>query len=140
MLLRSVARAGPSSLLRASLARQSGKNLKTPLLACTALNNREIRHSSTSHAISNPTLAGIEKRWEKMSPQEQADLWMALRDRMKNDWHELTLQERKAGGSKVPYEWFGSRYWEDGRENRVPWPTVPRNSWVLKTEADFVCD
>ena len=32
-----------------------------------------------------------------MPPQEQADLWMALRDRMKNDWHELTLQERKAG-------------------------------------------
>ena len=32
-----------------------------------------------------------------MPPQEQADLWMQLRDRMKNDWHELTLQERKAG-------------------------------------------
>ena len=32
-----------------------------------------------------------------MPPQEQADLWMALRDRMKNDWHELTVQERKAG-------------------------------------------
>ncbi|KAL9123845.1 MAG: hypothetical protein Q9217_006768, partial [Psora testacea] len=48
------------------------------------------------HAISNPTLANIEKRWEGMPPQEQADLWMALRDRMKNDWHELTLQERKA--------------------------------------------
>ena len=32
-----------------------------------------------------------------MPPQEQADLWMALRDRMKTDWHELTLQERKAG-------------------------------------------
>lgn len=32
-----------------------------------------------------------------MNPQEQADLWMALRDRMKIDWHELTLQEKKAG-------------------------------------------
>ena len=52
---------------------------------------------ASEHAISNPTLAGIEKRWEEMPPQEQADLWMALRDRMKNDWHELTLQERKAG-------------------------------------------
>jgi cytochrome c oxidase subunit 4 len=31
-----------------------------------------------------------------MPPQEQAELWMALRDRMKNDWHDLTLQERKA--------------------------------------------
>lgn len=32
-----------------------------------------------------------------MPPQEQADLWMALRDRMKNDWNELTMQEKKAG-------------------------------------------
>lgn len=32
-----------------------------------------------------------------MPPQEQAELWMALRDRMKADWHELTLQEKKAG-------------------------------------------
>jgi len=49
-----------------------------------------------AHAISNPTLANIEKRWEGMPPQEQADLWMALRDRMKVDWNELTLQEKKA--------------------------------------------
>lgn len=34
-----------------------------------------------------------------MPPQEQADLWMALRDRMKVDWNELTLQEKKAGKS-----------------------------------------
>jgi len=46
-------------------------------------------------------LAGIEKRWEQMNPQEQADLWMALRDRMKIDWHELTLQEKKAGQYNV---------------------------------------
>ena len=32
-----------------------------------------------------------------MPPQEQADLWMALRDRMKTNWAELTLQEKKAG-------------------------------------------
>lgn len=50
-----------------------------------------------AHAISNPTLANIEKRWEGMPPQEQADLWMALRDRMKANWAELTLQEKKAG-------------------------------------------
>ena len=50
-----------------------------------------------AHAISNPTLANIEKRWEGMPPQEQADLWMALRDRMKVDWNELTMQEKKAG-------------------------------------------
>ncbi|EXJ93703.1 cytochrome c oxidase subunit 4 [Capronia coronata CBS 617.96] len=52
--------------------------------------------SRTAHAISNPTLAGIEKRWEAMPPQEQAELWMQLRDRMKVDWHEMTLQEKKA--------------------------------------------
>ena len=32
-----------------------------------------------------------------MPPQEQAELWMKLRDRMKVDWHEMTLQEKKAG-------------------------------------------
>ncbi|KIX08932.1 cytochrome c oxidase polypeptide 5, mitochondrial [Rhinocladiella mackenziei CBS 650.93] len=53
-------------------------------------------HVRTAHAISNPTLAGIEKRWEAMPPQEQAELWMQLRDRMKVDWHEMTLQEKKA--------------------------------------------
>lgn len=50
-----------------------------------------------AHAISNPTLANIEKRWDDMPPQEQADLWMSLRDRMKVDWKEMTLQEKKAG-------------------------------------------
>jgi hypothetical protein len=50
-----------------------------------------------AHAISNPTLADIEKRWEAMPPQEQADLWMSLRDRMKVNWSELTHQEKKAG-------------------------------------------
>jgi hypothetical protein len=32
-----------------------------------------------------------------MPPQEQAELWMALRDRMKANWSELTLPEKKAG-------------------------------------------
>jgi cytochrome c oxidase subunit 4 len=50
-----------------------------------------------AHAISNPTLANIEKRWEAMPPSEQAELWMALRDRMKVDWKDLTMQEKKAG-------------------------------------------
>ena len=31
-----------------------------------------------------------------MPPQEQADLWMALRDRMKVDWNEMTMAEKKA--------------------------------------------
>ena len=66
------------------------------------------QQSRSAHAIANPTLAGIEKRWEAMPPQEQAELWMQLRDRMKVDWHELTLQEKKAGtfpvhSSHLPY-------------------------------------
>ncbi|RPB22569.1 cytochrome c oxidase subunit IV [Terfezia boudieri ATCC MYA-4762] len=54
------------------------------------------RRCATTHAISNPTLVDIEKRWEGMPPQEQAELWMQLRDRMKTNWSELTLAEKKA--------------------------------------------
>jgi cytochrome c oxidase subunit 4 len=66
----------------------------TPLARQQSVPTQQVR---CAHAISNPTLANIEKRWEAMPPQEQADLWMALRDRMKVDWNELTLQEKKAG-------------------------------------------
>jgi len=52
--------------------------------------------SPSAHPLSNPTLANIEKRWENMPPQEQAELWMALRDRMTASWKDLTLQEKKA--------------------------------------------
>lgn len=31
-----------------------------------------------------------------MPPQEQAELWMQLRDRMKTNWSELTYAEKKA--------------------------------------------
>lgn len=34
-----------------------------------------------------------------MPLQEQAELWMALRDRMKENWSDLTIQEKKAGKS-----------------------------------------
>ncbi|KAI1433051.1 cytochrome c oxidase subunit IV family [Xylaria sp. CBS 124048] len=54
------------------------------------------RAAASTHAISNPTLANIEKRWEGMPPTEQAELWMALRDRMKENWAELTINEKKA--------------------------------------------
>lgn len=36
-----------------------------------------------------------------MAPQDQAELWMALRDRMKADWHDLTWQEKKIGRFQV---------------------------------------
>jgi cytochrome c oxidase subunit 4 len=55
-----------------------------------------------AHAISSPTLANIEKRWETMPPQEQADLWMSLRDRMKVNWIEMTPQEKRAGAWTTP--------------------------------------
>ncbi|OQD74975.1 hypothetical protein PENDEC_c009G03596 [Penicillium decumbens] len=83
MFLRSVARAVP----RTPAAIRAG-----PVAALKPLQAR----FASEHAISNPTLAGIEKRWEGMPPQEQADLWMQLRDRMKTDWHQMTLHEKKA--------------------------------------------
>jgi hypothetical protein len=80
----------------------AAKMLRTPLtraLGAATRTSTLVRPVQTraAHAISNPTLANIEKRWEAMPPQEQADVWMALRDRMKTNWAELTLQEKKAG-------------------------------------------
>ncbi|KFH44223.1 Cytochrome c oxidase polypeptide-like protein [Hapsidospora chrysogenum ATCC 11550] len=74
-----------TSLLRKSIAARSSV---VPWAAA--------RRAESTHAISKPTLANIEKRWEGMPLQEQADLWMALRDRMKGNWKELTVQEQKA--------------------------------------------
>ena len=82
-----------SSVVRAAGAASSSLRQTVPAAAAP------INQARQAHAISNPTLANIEKRWEAMPPQEQADLWMALRDRMKVDWKELTLQEKKAGMS-----------------------------------------
>ncbi|APA13554.1 hypothetical protein SS1G_07796 [Sclerotinia sclerotiorum 1980 UF-70] len=76
-------------MLRTSIARAAGAR------AVGSVVRNQVRCAS-SHAISNPTLADIEKRWEGMPPQEQAELWMSLRDRMKINWAELTLQEKKA--------------------------------------------
>lgn len=77
-------RTSASNLVRKSLVRSS------PAIASRA---------ASTHAISNPTLANIEKRWEGMPLQEQAELWMTLRDRMRSNWTELTLAEKKAGAS-----------------------------------------
>ncbi|MCJ1442164.1 MAG: Cytochrome c oxidase subunit 5A [Stictis urceolatum] len=81
----------PLSLISRSTLRSSSR--ATPAAPCATVRQQ---CAASSHAISNPTLANIEKRWESMPPQEQANLWMALRDRMKSNWNELTLQERKA--------------------------------------------
>lgn len=84
MFVRAATQAARSPAVRATA---------TPMARIAA---QQTRLASSEHAIANPTLAGIEKRWEGMPPQEQADLFMQLRDRMKVDWHEMTLQEKKA--------------------------------------------
>ena len=90
MLRSSVLRAGrtASTITPHALARPAARLTPT---TCLQLQKRH------EHAISNPTLANIEGRWESMESKEQAELWMALRDRMKVDWHDMTVQEKKAG-------------------------------------------
>ncbi|KAF2855309.1 COX4-domain-containing protein [Plenodomus tracheiphilus IPT5] len=90
MLRSSLARAQRSS---AAVIPSTASRTALPRAAPVACQLQQVRQA---HAISNPTLANIEKRWEDMPPQEQADLWMGLRDRMKTDWKELTMQEKKA--------------------------------------------
>lgn len=86
-----------SSLLTSTLRRQAARppclHQAARSIATAGGQQQQIRHQ---HAVSNPTLANIEKRWEQMPPQEQAELWMALRDRMTVDWKQLTTQEKKA--------------------------------------------
>ncbi|CAL8579495.1 Cytochrome c oxidase subunit 5B, mitochondrial [Xanthoria parietina] len=96
-MLRSLPRAAPSSApLRVQSHRIDTNIRHLPAAACLLESRQHQKRHAGIHAISNPTLAGIEKRWEGMPPQQQADLWMALRDRMKVNWHEMTLQEKKA--------------------------------------------
>ncbi|KAF2671618.1 mitochondrial cytochrome c oxidase-like protein subunit V [Microthyrium microscopicum] len=78
-------------MLRTGLLRAGGSARLAPVARLPIVHAR-----LASTAISNPTLSNIEARWEDMPPQEQADMWMALRDRMKTNWHELTPQEKKA--------------------------------------------
>ena len=84
-------RTSASSLLRSSI-RAASASARAPVTTVIVP-----RVAASTHAISNPTLANIEKRWEGLPNTEQAELWMALRDRMKENWAELTLQEKKAG-------------------------------------------
>ncbi|KAL8743043.1 MAG: hypothetical protein Q9190_004558 [Brigantiaea leucoxantha] len=98
-MLRSFSRAASrSSPLRILPPRTHLPSSKVPAATCLAQCRLDQRRyeSAVPHAISNPTLADIERRWEDMPPNEQALLWMALRDRMKGDWHDLTWQEKRA--------------------------------------------
>jgi len=102
MLLRTIPRAAPRATTSTPLARYITSAARPTASTFTSSASAAPaaapagQQSRSAHAISNPTLAGIEKRWEQMPPQEQAELWMQLRDRMKVDWNELTLQEKKA--------------------------------------------
>lgn len=89
------------ALLRSSVLRANRLTSPSPLAILPrhvappfTIQSRYI--SSSSFAVSNVTLVDIEKRWEGMPPAEQAELWMQLRDRMKESWKELTAQEKKA--------------------------------------------
>lgn len=49
-----------------------------------------------AHTISTPTLINLDRRWEGMSPDEQADLQSKLAKRQEGPWSELTPEEKKA--------------------------------------------
>lgn len=100
-------RQSASRALRSGLRQATTSSFTTtPVIARAAAST--VAPTSSNHAISNPTLANIEKRWEGMPLPEQAELWMALRDRMKENWNELTLQEKKAGESTQRLSPFSS--------------------------------
>ncbi|KAL8944942.1 MAG: hypothetical protein Q9216_000103 [Gyalolechia sp. 2 TL-2023] len=124
-MLRSLSRAGPSCApLRVHPVRIQKQSLPATTTTCLVEGRPHQRRYAGIHAISNPTLAGIEKRWEEMPPQQQADLWMALRDRMKTDWHEMTLQEKKAA-YWIAFGPHGPRALPPPGENkRVFWGTM----------------
>jgi cytochrome c oxidase subunit 4 len=52
-----------------------------------------VRHA---HALSKPTLAHLDKRWEAMSEEERQDIIEQLAERQKGPWSELTEYEKKA--------------------------------------------
>jgi hypothetical protein len=123
---RAVARSGPSVTSRMACLNARPRP--------SALRQQQTRFVS-EHAIANPTLAGIEKRWEEMPPQEQAELYMQLRDRMKVDWHEMTLQEKKAGtNTSLQFGW--SSYTDSTFASFSlldllwrPWTSCERSPW-----------
>lgn len=84
-------------MLRTAITRSAVLRPAVSASRTTTTTTSQLQPTRQAHAVSNPTLANIEKRWETMPPQEQAELWMALRDRMKVDWKQLTAQEKKAG-------------------------------------------
>ncbi len=50
----------------------------------------------TAHTISTPMLVNLDRRWEKMSSEEQVDIQAQLAKRQEGPWTELTLEEKKA--------------------------------------------
>src|ERR1700744_3779236 len=73
-MLRVPLRRGLAGAARPPVHSQLAPSLQSPIV--------RLQTRMQSQALSNPTLANIEKRWEAMPPQEQAELWMALRGRI----------------------------------------------------------
>ncbi|RDL33972.1 Mitochondrial cytochrome c oxidase subunit IV [Venustampulla echinocandica] len=84
-----------TSLIRSSISARAAIVRPANVQAARRVGVEQLQKRQ-AHAVSSPTLADIEKRWDGMPPQEQAELWMELRDRMKTEWTQLTLQEKKA--------------------------------------------
>lgn len=102
----------------------------------TAAKPSTLCRAASGHAISNPTLANIEKRWESMPSREQADLWMALRDRMKENWNDLTLAEKKAGESRhcPTDDTQHPRSRRPSQKSTITTPALPSNGgWIALT-------
>ncbi|PRT52588.1 Cytochrome c oxidase polypeptide 5B, mitochondrial [Wickerhamiella sorbophila] len=72
-------------------------------LLCAA---KQIRLASTvATPISNPTLRGLETRWETMTEGEREDVVAQLAERQRADWKELTPLEKRAAWYVSYGEW-----------------------------------
>lgn len=53
--------------------------------------------TSTRSNASAPTLANIEASWKNLPAEEQYEVYQELEQIQKQDWKELTIDEKKAG-------------------------------------------
>lgn len=61
--------------------------------------------STVAGPISNPTLRGLETRWEAMTEVEREDVVSQLAERQRADWKELTPLEKRAAWYVSYGEW-----------------------------------
>jgi cytochrome c oxidase subunit 4 len=60
-----------------------------------------VASSSTPRSASIIPLSNVEAQWEKMSAEDQIAVHQQLETLQKKDWKELSLDEKKAGASRV---------------------------------------